>query len=149
MSQTKNFGILKLTTLAILASLVFSTSGCSLGGGSSAEPTEEATKTPESAMGGYCLVIMRYLNDAVDVMAGAGETTTIDDIDSVLKYSGDQLSKGFDASNAGSTENAKLLQEAGDLLLKIRVKALNGDDPTTDSKAFIDLYSNIKTKCDA
>jgi hypothetical protein len=112
---------------------------------STTDPT--TSPEPQQALGGYCPAVMRYLNDAVQVMGGAGETTTADDIVPVLKDSGEKLSQGFDTNMVDTASNVALLNNAGKDLLRIRVDILNGDDVEADASRFMDRYNKINSMC--
>jgi hypothetical protein len=98
-------------------------------------------------MGGYCVTIMSYLQQSVNVMAGAGTTYTEADLMSTLKENGDKLSQGFDASMVDTQTNADLLYAAGNALLRIRVDVENGTATSADSSEFLAKFKEIKAIC--
>jgi hypothetical protein len=102
---------------------------------------------PTQALGGYCLSVMGYLDNAVQVMAGAGTTTTEADILPVLKEEGDKLYRGFDTTMVDTAANVALLNNSGNDLLRIRVDIINGDDTSPDTKLFVSRYRKIKKMC--
>ena len=112
--------------------------------------TTDPTTSPEpvQVLGGSCQSVMRYLNKAVIVLGGAGETTTIDDILPVLQNSGDLLTGGYGSDDLGGMANYNLVNGAGKDLLKLRVDLVEGYDITEDSASFLDRYTKIKAMCE-
>lgn len=134
--------ILKILTTTTLLGFVLT--GCS--SGTSSAP-ESQTSEPVQALGGSCQSVMRYLNKAVIVLGGAGETTTIDDILPVLQNSGELLTGGFGSEDLGGMANYNLVNGAGKDLLRLRVDLVNGNDITQDSNSFLNGYNTIKAMC--
>ena len=138
--KPKSLKVFAISSLALTLLLT----GCSASSSSS-----DSNSTPPVAepMGGYCVTIMSYLQQSVNVMAGAGTTSTPGDILSTLKENGDKLSKGFDSSMVDTQSNADLLYQAGNALLRIRVDVENGNATSADSSEFLAKFKKIKAIC--
>jgi len=140
--------ILKLITGTLILGLALT--GCS--SGSKTSPEEDITATTEApeevqALGGSCQSVMRYLNKAVVVLGGAGETTTMDDILPVLQNSGEMLTGGFGSEDLGGMSNYNLVNGAGKDLLRMRVDLIDGTDVSEDSASFLEGFNTIKAMC--
>jgi len=142
--QPKKIGCVGVVGLVILASVVFNAIS---GGSRSSEPAASAS-APAPETGSYCLVLMKYLNEAVTVMGNAGSTATVADVTSVLEERGTALASGFDLEMAGSAERLATIRDAGNQLLKIRVAILDGGDITPAAEAFKADYAAIKATCE-
>lgn len=144
--QPKKIGCIGVVVLVILASVVFNALS---GGSKSSEPAASASAAaPAAETGSYCLVLMKYLNEAVTVMGNAGSTATVADVSSVLEKRGTALASGFDLDMAGSAERLATIRDAGNQLLKIRVAILDGGDTTAAIEAFKADYAALKATCE-
>lgn len=103
--------------------------------------------TPKKTTGMYCAVLMKYLNESIDVMANAGKTASISDVSSVLEDRGTALATGFDAEMAGSVERYNAIRSAGEQLLKLRVAILDGGDITEPANQFKQDAQAIQATC--
>jgi hypothetical protein len=110
--------------------------------GGDTEPT-----TPTKTTGSYCAILTKYINEAVTVMGGAGTTTTVADVTSVLLDRGTALATGFDVEMAGSVERYNLIRGAGQQLLQIRVALIDGGDVTKPANDFATSAAAIKATC--
>ncbi len=143
--QPKKIGCIGVVVLVILASVVINAIS---GGSKSSEPAASASAdAPAAQTGSYCLVLMKYLNEAVTVMGNAGSTATVADVTSVLEERGTTLASGFDLEMAGSPERLATIRDAGNQLLKIRVAILDGGDINPAAEAFKADYAAIKATC--
>jgi hypothetical protein len=125
---------------AIIALLIWISSLFNNGG--DPEPT-----TPTKATGSYCAILTKYINEAVTVMGGAGTTTTVADVTSVLLDRGTALATGFDVEMAGSVERYNLIRGAGQQLLQIRVALIDGGDVTKPANDFATSAAAIRATC--
>jgi hypothetical protein len=119
-------------------------SGSSNASGSSSTDTKAAND-----FGGDCMIIKTYINEALQVMGGAGTTTTVEDIVPVLKDRGSLLSQGFAPEDVGGAENAALLKDAGQALLEIRVALLSNNDIAAPADKFSADSKKILAICKA
>lgn len=146
--QPKKIGCIGVVVLVILASAIFNAIS---GGSKSSEPAANTSSAsavaPAPTTGSYCLVLMKYLNEAVTVMSNAGSTATVADVTSVLEKRGTALASGFDLDMAGSAERLATIRDAGNQLLKIRVAILDGGDVTPAAEAFKADYAALKATC--
>lgn len=144
--RPKKIGCIGIVVLVILASVVVNAIS---GGFKSSEPAASASvAAPVAESGSYCLILMKYLNEAVTVMGNAGSTATVADVTSVLEKRGSALASGFDLEMAGSAERLATIRDAGNQLLKIRVAILDGGDVNPAAEAFKADYSALKATCE-
>jgi len=99
-------------------------------------------------LGGKCVEVMSYVDNAKSAIDGEGVTYTADDVVQILYDSGTKLSRSYSAELVGSKKNAELVKKIGNDLLTIRVGVLdNSSDMFTEFLMFDLDYSIIKDTC--
>lgn len=144
--RAANYGCLALVALAVI---------CLVGGliaiFNSGKPAQDAVATSTSQdslkFNGHCEGLLYAVDELTSVLAGAGDTSTVEDVRTALKENG-ELFIGY-AALVDDPDQAMVLQAASDEMLNLRVVLTDGGDYKKPTLLLKSDFTTIEAICNS